>query len=94
MDDYHHFGMENFDGGMERWDRNGDGELDILEENQRRQFDDMLMGIDDEESENGELDEYEDELEELETDDLDEDELDELDENDFDDLDGDEDDDF
>ncbi len=51
FDDYHHLGMENFDGGNDRWDFNHDGEMSIFEENSRRAYDqvmfDSIFGEDD-----------------------------------------------
>lgn len=47
MDDYHYNGMENFDGGLDSWDHDDDGKLNVLEENERRMFDDILAGDED-----------------------------------------------
>ncbi len=51
FDNYHHLGMENFDGGNDRWDFNHDGEMSIFEENSRRAYDqvmfDSIFGEDD-----------------------------------------------
>lgn len=44
FNDYHHpFGMENYDGGNERWDFNHDGEMSIFEENSRRAYDQVMF---------------------------------------------------
>ncbi len=43
FDEFHHFGMEKYDGGAERWDFDHDGEMSIFEENCRRVHDDMMM---------------------------------------------------
>lgn len=75
MDDYHYMGMEDLDGGNERWDFNHDGKLDLLERNNRMVYDDMLL----DEMEGEDTDD--DDLEDL--DDLDEDE--DEDSDDFDD---------
>lgn len=41
--DYHHpLGMENFDGGNDRWDFNHDGQLSLFEENSRYSYDQVL----------------------------------------------------
>ena len=42
FDEFHHFGMEKYDGGAERWDFDHDGEMSIFEENCRRVHDDMM----------------------------------------------------
>ena len=42
FDEFHHFGMEKYDGGAERWDFDHDGEMSIFEENCRRVHDDMI----------------------------------------------------
>ncbi len=43
FDNYHHLGMENFDGGNDRWDFNHDGEMSIFEENSRRAYDQVMF---------------------------------------------------
>ncbi|WP_022755886.1 hypothetical protein [Butyrivibrio fibrisolvens] len=43
FDNYHHLGMENHDGGNERWDFNHDGEMSIFEENSRRAYDQVMF---------------------------------------------------
>ena len=43
FDNYHHLGMENFDGGDDRWDFNHDGEMSIFEENSRRAYDQVMF---------------------------------------------------
>ena len=43
FDNYHHFGMENFDGGNDRWDFDHDGEMSIFEENSRRAYDQVMF---------------------------------------------------
>lgn len=43
FDNYHHLGMENFDGGNARWDFNHDGEMSIFEENSRRAYDQVMF---------------------------------------------------
>lgn len=40
---YHHLGMENFDGGSDRWDFDHDGEMSIFEENSRRAYDQVMF---------------------------------------------------
>lgn len=41
--DYHHpFGMENHDGGNDRWDFNHDGNMSLFEENSRFSYDQVL----------------------------------------------------
>ncbi len=43
FDNYHHLGMENYDGGNEHWDFNHDGEMSIFEENSRRAYDQVMF---------------------------------------------------
>ncbi len=43
FNNYHHLGMENFDGGNDRWDFNHDGEMSIFEENSRRAYDQVMF---------------------------------------------------
>ena len=43
FDNYHHLGMENFDGGNDCWDFNHDGEMSIFEENSRRAYDQVMF---------------------------------------------------
>jgi hypothetical protein len=43
FDNYHHLGMDNFDGGIDRWDFNHDGEMSIFEENSRRAYDQVMF---------------------------------------------------
>ena len=43
FNNYHHLGMENFDGGSDRWDFNHDGEMSIFEENSRRAYDQVMF---------------------------------------------------
>lgn len=43
FDNYHHLGMENFDGGNDRWDFNHDGEMSVFEENSRRAYDQVMF---------------------------------------------------
>ena len=42
FNEFHHMGMERYDGGEERWDFDHDGEMSIFEENCRRVHDDMM----------------------------------------------------
>lgn len=43
FNDYHHpFGMENYDGGNDRWDSNKDGHMSLFEENSRFSYDQVL----------------------------------------------------
>ena len=73
FDNYNHLGMENFDGGNDRWDFNHDGEMSIFEENSRRAYDqvmfDSIFGeeekrssdiLDDDEDEFGDSDDFDD----------------------------------
>ena len=43
MDSYHYYGMEDFDGGKDCWDKNGEGKLNLLEENARRAYDEVIL---------------------------------------------------
>lgn len=43
FDNYHHLGMENFDGGNDHWDFDHDGEMSIFEENSRRAYDQVMF---------------------------------------------------
>ncbi len=43
FENYHHLGMENYDGGNDRWDFNHDGEMSIFEENSRRAYDQVMF---------------------------------------------------
>lgn len=87
MDEYHYMGMEDLDGGDERWDFNHDGKLDLLERNNRMVYDDILL----DEMNGGNEDSFDDDEDEDDFDDLD---LDEDEEEDEDSDDFDEDDEF
>ncbi|WP_022759092.1 hypothetical protein [Butyrivibrio fibrisolvens] len=43
FDNYHHLGMENYDGGNDHWDFNHDGKMSLFEENSRRSFDQVMF---------------------------------------------------
>lgn len=73
FDNYNHLGMENFDGGNDRWDFNHDGEMSIFEENSRRAYDQVMFDSifgeeekrssdiwDDDEDEFGDSDDFDD----------------------------------
>jgi hypothetical protein len=42
FNEFHHMGMERYDGGADRWDFDHDGEMSIFEENCRRVHDNMM----------------------------------------------------
>lgn len=44
-EEYRHGGWEKLDGGTKRWDRDGDGKLNWVEEHKRRLFDEELRKI-------------------------------------------------
>ena len=43
FNEFHHMGMERYDGGEERWDFDHDGEMSIFEENSRRAYDQVMF---------------------------------------------------
>ncbi len=43
FENYHHLGMEHFDGGQDRWDFDHDGKMSIFEESARRSFDQIMF---------------------------------------------------
>ena len=45
FNEFHHMGMERYDGGADRWDFDHDGEMSIFEENCRRVHDDMMYDM-------------------------------------------------
>ena len=68
FNEFHHMGMERYDGGEERWDFDHDGEMSIFEENCRRVHDDMMYEMRTGESDSkshywGDDEDLEDELE-------------------------------
>ena len=64
FDNYHHLGMENIDGGDDRWDFNHDGEMSIFEESSRRAYDqvmfDNIFGDNDKHSSDDDDDDFDD----------------------------------